>query len=130
LPSPGHPGEGSGSDGTGAGFDEWASLRPFREGDSPRQVAWKAYAREAPLLIREYQGQVAPRRLFDYGSLAALAPEARLEQLCRWCVDAADRGESWTLRLPTREIGPAAGSKHLQECLAELAVFASPGGAE
>ena len=33
-------------------------LRPFRDGDSPRQVDWKAYAREAPLLVKEY----SPRR--------------------------------------------------------------------
>jgi uncharacterized protein (DUF58 family) len=127
LDPPAAPGDGQGMDGTGAGFDEWSGLRPFREGDSPRQVAWKAYAREAPMLIREYHGQVAPRRHFDHTVLAQLAPEARLEQLCRWCVDAAARGESWSLRLLSREIGPATGPRHLEACLTALAEFPGAG---
>ncbi len=39
--------------------DEWSTLRPFRDGDSPRQVAWKAFARGAPLLVKEYTASAA-----------------------------------------------------------------------
>ncbi len=39
--------------------DEWSTLRPFRAGDSPRQVAWKAFARGAPLLVKEYTASAA-----------------------------------------------------------------------
>ena len=44
------------------GLDEWVGLRAFRDGDSPRQVDWKAYAREAPLLVKEYQSLGAELR--------------------------------------------------------------------
>ena len=33
------------------GDEEWAGLREFRHGDSPRQVAWGAYARGRGLLV-------------------------------------------------------------------------------
>ncbi len=50
---------------THAGADEWLGLRPFRDGDSPRQVDWKAYARDAPLLVKEYSAAGAEMRIFD-----------------------------------------------------------------
>src|SRR5690606_10061092 len=82
------------------GMDELAWLREFREGDSPRQVAWKAYARGQPLLVREYHGAGAQQRDFDYEALPGLDMEERLSQLTRWILDAAARGEAWVLRLP------------------------------
>ena len=51
------------------GLDELAWLRDFREGDSPRQVAWKAYARGQPLLVREYSGEGSRRHEFDFDAL-------------------------------------------------------------
>ena len=55
LPLPADSASSAGTWPRGAGgSDEWFGLRPFRDGDSPRQVAWKAYAREAPLLVKEY----------------------------------------------------------------------------
>ncbi len=59
----------------GAGADEWAGLRPFRDGDSPRQVDWKAYAREAPLLVKEYAAGASELRLFDFTRLSDLDTE-------------------------------------------------------
>src|SRR5215469_4829686 len=49
LPLPADSGARAGTRSRGTtGSDEWLGLRPFRDGDSPRQVDWKAYAREAP----------------------------------------------------------------------------------
>src|SRR5690606_9084948 len=82
------------------GHDELAWLRDFREGDSPRQVAWKAYARGQPLLVREYHGEGARQQEFDYEALHGLDVEARLSQLTRWILDASAREQPWVLRLP------------------------------
>jgi uncharacterized protein (DUF58 family) len=106
-----------------AGRDEWSGLRPFREGDSPRQVAWKAYARGAPLLVREYRGHAAASSERDFSALPDLDVEARLSQLARWCVDAAARGERWTLRMPGVVPLSGAGPDHLQQCLQRLALY-------
>jgi uncharacterized protein (DUF58 family) len=103
--------------------DELAWLRDFREGDSPRQVAWKAYARGAPLLVREYRGYAAAARDFDYATLNPLPPEERLSQLCRWVCDAAQRNEGWTLHLPGQPPLAGSGSAHRDLCLTRLALF-------
>jgi len=108
---------------TGAGADEWAGLRPFRDGDSPRQVDWKAYAREAPLLVKEYVQGVSELRLFDYAQLGALDQETRLSQLARWVVDAEAHGERYGLTLPGAQIAPDRGPAHRHRCLAALALF-------
>jgi uncharacterized protein (DUF58 family) len=107
----------------GAGADEWVGLRPFRDGDSPRQVDWKAYAREAPLLVKEYAQGASELRLFDYASLAPLDPEARLSQLARWVVDAEAHGERYGLTLPGARLPQDRGPEHRHRCLAALAVF-------
>jgi uncharacterized protein (DUF58 family) len=106
--------------------DELAWLRDFREGDSPRQVAWKAYARGAPLLVREYRGYAAAARDFDYATLDPLLSEQRLSQLCRWVCDAASRNESWILRLPDQPPLAGSGSAHRELCLTRLALFGLP----
>ena len=38
------------------GDEEWAGLRAFRDGDSPRQVAWAAYARGRRRVARRPRG--------------------------------------------------------------------------
>jgi len=120
------PGYDTGSSQTEHGQDELAWLRDFREGDSPRQIAWKAYARGAPLLVREYRGAAARRREFDFDALAGLDVEARLSQLARWVVDAAERGENWVLRLPGSEPLDGTGGEHRDRCLARLALYGLP----
>ncbi|HTY51431.1 MAG TPA: DUF58 domain-containing protein [Steroidobacteraceae bacterium] len=127
-PMPAAPGHRAGKLPAGALADEWAGLRPFREGDSPRQVAWKAYARGAPLLVKEYMAAGSAERLFDFGALAALGTEQRLSQLARWIVDAEQQGERYGLVLGGTRIAPDHGAEHRHRCLAALALYGSGGG--
>lgn len=106
-----------------SGSDEWLGLRPFRDGDSPRQVAWKAYARGAPLLVKEYSAMGADLRLFDFRRLEHLGVEARLEQLARWVVDAETHGERYGLIVPPHEVEPDSGPQHRHQCLTALATY-------
>lgn len=122
LPTAGGRRPGGRSRGT-AGVDEWLGLRPFREGDSPRQVDWKAYAREAPLLVKEYSASGSDLRLFEFADLKDPDLEARLSQLARWVVDAEARGERYGLMLPGTVIAPDRGQEHRHRCLAALALF-------
>ena len=123
LPLPADVGNKSGERSlTDAGADEWLGLRPFRDGDSPRQVDWKAYARDAPLLVKEYSASGAEVRIFDMSPLGHLGLEAQLEQLARWIVDAEAGGQRYGLKLPNRFIKPDHGPEHRHQCLAALAV--------
>lgn len=106
-----------------AGGDEWMGLRPFRDGDSPRQVDWKAYARDAPLLVKEYSAAASELRMFDFNTLAALPLESKLGQLARWVVEAEASGGRYGLTLPDTHIKPNQGAEHRHRCLAALATF-------
>jgi uncharacterized protein (DUF58 family) len=123
LPMPHESGRKTGTRLRGeSGADEWRGLRPFRDGDSPRQVDWKAYAREAPLLVKEYSAAGTELRVFDFDRLQHLGTEARLEQLARWVVDAEEYGDRYGLELPGVHIAPGRGTEHRHKCLAALAL--------
>jgi len=107
--------------------DEWCGLRPLRAGDSPRQVAWKAYARGAPLMVKEYAASAARRRWLDFSQLAGLDTERRLEQLARWVLEADARGEAYALVLPDRQLDAGRGLRHRSRALAVLALHGLPG---
>jgi uncharacterized protein (DUF58 family) len=109
-----------------AGNDEWHGLRPFREGDSPRHVAWRIYAREGPLLVKEFAALASEERVFDFDALPPIGTEARLEQLARWIVDAEKRGERYGLALPGARLAPDRGPQHRHACLVALARFDTP----
>lgn len=115
--------QGSASVATSSGDDEWQGLRDFRDGDTPRSVAWKAFARGGPLLVKEYAAAAGADRIFAYDRLRGLRSEARLEQLCRWIVDAEQRGERYGLKLPGLRVDPGAGVQHRHRCLEALARF-------
>jgi uncharacterized protein (DUF58 family) len=121
VPPPAHGREGAARE-PGAQKDEWLGLRPFREGDSPRQVAWKAYARGAPLLAKEYAASGSEQRMFDFDRIEGLATEARLEQLARWIVDAEARGERYGLVLRETRLPPEHGPDHRRRALSALAL--------
>lgn len=109
-----------------AGSDEWLGLRPFRDGDSPRQVAWKAYAREAPLLVKEYSSAGSQVRLLSLAAARQPDIESRLQQLARWVVDAEAAGDLYGLELADERIAAHRGPDHRHQCLAALALHGSP----
>jgi len=127
LPAESGPKPGARARG-GSDADEWVGLRAFREGDSPRQVDWKAYAREAPLLVKEYRPAGSELRLFDFAQLTDPDPEARLSQLARWVVDAEAHGDRYGVALPGVLLPPDRGPAHRHRCLTALALYGSAEG--
>ncbi len=107
----------------GAGEDDFSGLREFHRGDSPRRIAWKAYARDSELRIKQFSGDgAAPRWL----ALAHTPPgdlEQRLSVLCRWALDSQRAGIPYGLRLPGHVQGPDTGQAHLERVLTVLADF-------
>jgi uncharacterized protein (DUF58 family) len=104
------------------GDHDFAGLRPFQAGDSLRRIAWKAYARGQGLHTRQYAGTDVVSHVFDWETLPTLDAEARLGQLCRWVLDAHERGEAFGLRLPGLAIEPNVGAGHRERCLNALAL--------
>jgi uncharacterized protein (DUF58 family) len=105
------------------GDEDFAGLRTFQTGDSPRRIAWKAYARGQELQVKQYSGTAVTSHLLDWDQLPGMHPEARLSQLCRWIEDAHANRNAFGLRIPGTEIAPNVGTAHRQRCLTALALF-------
>lgn len=105
------------------GDEDFAGLRAFHHGDSPRRIAWKAYAREQGLQVKLYAGAAVISHSFDWDALPGLGVEARLSQLCRWIEDAHAARRAYGLRIPGVEIAPNIGEAHRRRCLTALALF-------
>jgi uncharacterized protein (DUF58 family) len=105
-----------------SGDEEWAWLRPFREGDSPRSVAWKAYAHGGPLLVAHYEAPADVHRLLDFMQLLDMPLEPRLSQLAHWVLDCERLGESYALALPAQRLPARHGLAQRRAALEALAL--------
>jgi uncharacterized protein (DUF58 family) len=105
------------------GEEDFAGLRRFHVGDSPRQVAWKAYARSGDLLSKLFSGADTSSQWFDFNRVEAGDTEQRLSVLARWIVDADRTQSDYGLRMPGAEFNPAHGDAHRHRCLETLAFF-------
>jgi uncharacterized protein (DUF58 family) len=132
YPAPASPGlalplpeAGAGDGGIhGQGYDEFSGLRPYRPGDSPRHIAWKAVARDATLLTKQFAGRADAELWLAWEALPqAMDTERRLAHLVRWVLDADTKGLAYGLRLPGNTIAIAAGTAHRAECLRALALY-------
>ena len=116
------------SSGTGAqsgrGQEDFAGLREYHAGDSPRHVAWKAAARDMGLLTKQFSGRAETQLWLDWTQLPGqMAVEERLSHLARWVLDAHAAGFAYGLRLPGRTVDLAAGEAQRETCLEALALF-------
>ncbi len=105
------------------GEEDFAGLRRFHSGDSPRNVAWKAYARSDQLLSKQFSGADTSSQWFDFDAVVSGDIEERLSILTRWIIDADRTLEDYGLRLPGQSFPPAHGDAHRHRCLEALALF-------
>jgi len=105
------------------GEEDFAGLRRFHAGDSPRHVAWKAFARSGDLLSKQFSGADTSSQWFEYDLVEANNIEGRLSVLTRWIIDADRTQRDYGLRLPRLEFKPAHGEGHRHQCLEALAFF-------
>jgi uncharacterized protein (DUF58 family) len=103
--------------------DELAALRDYHVGDPMKLVAWKASARHHDLLVRDFEHPATQHEWMLDWQAADGDAEARIARLARWVGEAHAAGARWTLRLPQRTLGPAAGSEHYHRCMTTLALL-------
>ncbi len=103
--------------------DDFAGLRDYRRGDSPRHVHWKAVARGQGMYTKEFSGAGQDTLWLDWDALPELATEARLAQLCRWAIDAEREELRFGLNLPGVALPADRGERHRHQCLKALALY-------
>jgi uncharacterized protein (DUF58 family) len=120
----------TGDEGQHGGFErgdaDFVGLATASPGDPPNRIAWKAFARSNELMIKQFSAGEREARVLSWDALADLETEARLSQLTRWCLDAAEQDLAIGLALPGTALAVGRGHKHLHDCLRALALFQEP----
>lgn len=111
----------------GQGQEDFAGLRQYHPGDSPRHIAWKAAARDQGLLTKQFSGRADTELWLEWRQLPPqMDVEERLSRMTRWVLDAHARGMSFGLRLPGRTVALGSGDAQRERCLEALALFENP----
>lgn len=107
------------------GDDDFYGLATYQNGDSIKQIHWKAYAKGLGLFSKKYSGNVSTSEdiWLDYEQTYAQNSEMRLSQLCRWVVDAEKLGITYGFKLGEFTLQPNNGESHAKQCLDALALF-------
>lgn len=108
------------------GEEDFAGLRRFHPGDSPRHVAWKAYARSGELLAKRFSGADQSSQWFDFDSIDGADIESRLSILTCWILEADRQNGDYGLKLPGKSFPPSHGAVHRHRCLEALALYDLP----
>ena len=106
-----------------AGSDDFAGLRPYRPGDSPRHLDWKALARDRGWLIKQFAGGSPECLWVDWEAVPDRDTESRLSRLAVLCLRLSQREMAFGLRIPGLKIPPGQGLAHRERCLTALARF-------
>jgi uncharacterized protein (DUF58 family) len=115
-------------EGRQAGHDDFAGIRAYQAGDSPRRLAWRQIARLDPalgvnLITKQFEGGGSGETVLDLALLPnRLGLEAALSRLTRWAIEAEARGLPYALRLGTVNLPAALGPAHRAACLRALAL--------
>lgn len=105
------------------GDEEFQSLRAYRPGDTPRQIAWKALAREQGLLTKEFGSTGSADLWLNYNDLPGDDMETRLSKLTFWVLEADRQERHYGLALSTLRLPPSYGAAHRLACLEALALY-------
>ena len=98
-------------------------IRPYRPGDPPGRIVWKAFARSGKLHVREASSGQGDRLWLEWEAMPASDTETRLSMLCHQVLAAHAEGRAFGLRLPDQTLDPAQGPAHRDHCLQALARF-------
>ena len=118
---------GSSPDGTGkrstAGDEDFSGLRKYAAGDALPRIAWKAYAHERGLQVKQFSTPLGEELWLDFSDAPDRNEEEKLARMTRWVLDAETQGLRYGLRLPDGELPSNNGIAHRDECLRRLALF-------
>ena len=105
------------------GSDDFQGLREYADGDSPRLVDWKAYARGGDLQTKLFSDPVEGWLWLEWERLPGQDPETRLSRLAWWVLEMERTQRRYGLLIPGVELEPARGPEQRREALDQLALY-------
>ncbi len=103
--------------------DDFAGLREWQLGDSPRHIDWRAAARGRPLMVKTWAGQASGVVEMQW-DLISLPEAERASQIAQWIQQCEREGTPYSLQLPNQKLVAGLGEAHARRCLDALAHFA------
>ena len=104
------------------GLEEFSGHRPYREGDSLRQIDWHARARGLPWMIKEFESGSVGEFILKESDLAPLPEEERLSQFSQWVLTLDRQGVHFALLMENASVPLGRGRRHLNRCFEKLAI--------
>jgi len=106
------------------GQSDFYGLDKYQEGESLKQIHWKAYAKGQGLNIKRFSGSDSNNYYWlEWEKFAPIETEKRLSILSHLITEAEKSGDSYGLRLPNKHITINRGKNHKHQCLEKLALF-------
>jgi len=107
-----------------SGTDDFSGFRKYRSGDPVNSIAWKAFAREQGLLVKQFSGNGSQTLILSWDAVLNINDvESRLSQLCYWILLAEKSSIHYGLEIPGTKIEPDLGTHHKERCLEALARY-------
>lgn len=103
--------------------DEFSGFRQYRPGDSPKQIAWKQYARDRGLWSKEYGTPATSRTSLQWTDFFRGDVELALSQMTYWVEKLSESKSAFSLHLPGLELPYDSGEGHRRRALRALASF-------
>ena len=97
-------------------------LRPYRRGDTLKNIVWKKAAKTGELVSRDSVALQHRTLWLERQHTGLSHPEQQLSRLCAWVLQADQLELNYGLRLGHQDIAPDHGPAQLQRCLRALAL--------
>lgn len=118
------------SDGGGSlGHEDFAGIRVYQAGDSPKRLAWRQIAKVdvdlgGSLVTKHFEGGTVAEIVIDFAALPiTMDLESKLSRMTRWVIEAEARGQAYAFHLGDTVLSAALGPSHQEACLRALALF-------
>lgn len=103
------------------GTDDFQEYRSFSQGDNPRRIDWKVFARRGVRLVKDFSSPQDSSLEINWSDLPShLDFEGKLQQFAKWIVEAEQAGLSYSVRLPGLNLDRAQGSEGRRVVLRHL----------
>lgn len=107
---------------------DFGELKPYREGDSYHQIAWKHYARTGNLYSKVHWGEEHKFYHIPWDPQGKDL-ETYLQQMSRWVQIAIDENAAFDMELPNQLVDAGSGRDQAKTCWRLLAALRDQGAA-
>jgi uncharacterized protein (DUF58 family) len=109
------------------GSTDFAGIRDYRPGDSPKQIHWGAYAKTGKVYTKTFVDYANHDLWLEWDNLTMPGVETRLSHLCAKILQYHHEQQIYGLKIPGKTVHPGSGEAHKNICLTALALYGDSG---